>query len=256
MDAYAVHPGDLPVFASIGAGMAFPYVALSRQAQRWCASSKTGENGWRISSTLGHPSPLRRGLFPDGTCLKQGGKRRVFHQHRFCRGYFFRAMRRWGHRCRLCNCRLHAAAMAEAGFLSVVRVIYKITSTRAALRSRPRMISSGGIFSETPSGRACQRAACDRGFYCQLCLNCQSNMMTVLSFKGSPRLHREEGHSGAQSDVTWTNLQAESLLHHLGSRQRAVLAVFRATNPYHPSSCGTSSIRARFVKVLKKLRDK
>jgi thiol:disulfide interchange protein len=93
-------------------------------------------------------------------------------------------------------------------------------------------------------------------FTANWCLNCQYNLMTVLSDDVVMDLFQKKDVMAVKADLTWTNPAAESLLHNLGSRSVPFLAVFRGDDPYHPIIMRDILNKGDFIRVLKALPEK
>jgi thiol:disulfide interchange protein DsbD len=87
-------------------------------------------------------------------------------------------------------------------------------------------------------------------------LNCQYNMMTVLTDDKVTDLLRRKNVCALKADLTWANPPAESLLHSLGSRSVPFLAVFRGDDPYRPIIMRDILNKGDFIRVLKDLPEK
>ena len=93
-------------------------------------------------------------------------------------------------------------------------------------------------------------------FTANWCLNCQYNLITVLSDDEVRDLLRKKNVLAVKADLTWTNPAAESLLHSLGSRSVPFLAVFRGDDPYHPIIMRDILNKGELIRVLKALPEK
>jgi thiol:disulfide interchange protein len=93
-------------------------------------------------------------------------------------------------------------------------------------------------------------------FTASWCLNCQYNMVRVLTDDLVMDLLRKKNVCALKADLTWANPPAESLMHNLGSRSVPFLAVFRGDDPYHPVIMRDILNKGDFIRVLKSLPDK
>jgi thiol:disulfide interchange protein len=93
-------------------------------------------------------------------------------------------------------------------------------------------------------------------FTANWCLNCQYNMVTVLSSDEVVDLLIKKHVLALKADLTWTNPAAESLMHHLGSRSVPFLAVFSGDDPYRPIIMRDILSKGELVRVLKSLPEK
>jgi len=93
-------------------------------------------------------------------------------------------------------------------------------------------------------------------FTANWCLNCQYNMVRVLTDDAVMDLLRRKHVSALKADLTWANPPAESLMHNLGSRSVPFLAIFRGDDPYHPIIMRDILNKGDFIRVLKGLPDK
>ncbi|MDD5673676.1 MAG: cytochrome c biogenesis protein CcdA [Chitinivibrionales bacterium] len=66
------------------------------------------------------------------------------------------------------------------------------------------------------------------------CLNCQYNTISVLKSNEIKKLIFEKNILALKADLTNSNLEAEDLLHSLGSRSIPFLAIFPGNDPEHP----------------------
>ena len=93
-------------------------------------------------------------------------------------------------------------------------------------------------------------------FTANWCLNCQYNMIRVLTDDEVMGLLRRKHVCALKADLTWANPPAESLMHNLGSRSVPFLAVFRGDDPYHPIIMRDILSKGDFIRVLKALPEK
>jgi len=135
-------------------------------------------------------------------------------------------------------------------------VIYKNTSYKAALAAVRNEVqweefSPKQLLDAHANG---QHVIVD--FTANWCLNCQYNMITVLSSDEVMDLIGKKHILALKADLTWTNVQAESLLHHLGSRSVPFFAVFPGDDPYRPIIMRDILNKGAVIKVLKGLEEK
>ncbi len=93
-------------------------------------------------------------------------------------------------------------------------------------------------------------------FTASWCINCQYNLVTVLSDPSVADLLIKKKVLTLKADLTWANPPAEDLLHHLGSRSVPFLAVFRGDDPYHPIIMRDILNKSEMLKALRDLPEK
>lgn len=245
------------VFASIGAGMAFPYVALSASTTLVRLVPKPGKWMEDFKHLMGilllcAAVYFLMGLPKDMVVSAVGFSISIA----FAVVFFSRFAPLGASLSRYAIAACIAAAIGGAGSYLSFGVIYKITSTRAALEAAADDIQWEEFSPKLLLGAHANGRHVIVDFTASWCLNCQYNMMTVLSSREVRDCIAKKDILALKADVTWTNLQAESLLHHLGSRSVPFFAVFPGDDPYHPIIMRDILNKSAVVKVLKKLRDK
>jgi thiol:disulfide interchange protein len=93
-------------------------------------------------------------------------------------------------------------------------------------------------------------------FTANWCLNCQYNLLRVLSDDDVMELFMKKNVLAVKADLTWSNPAAESLMRNLGSRSVPFLAVFRGDDPYHPIIMRDILNKGELLSVLKALPEK
>jgi len=93
-------------------------------------------------------------------------------------------------------------------------------------------------------------------FTASWCINCQYNLITVLSDPTVVELLLKKNVVTMKADLTWANAPAEDLMHHLGSRSVPFLAIFRGDDPYHPIIMRDILSKGAMVRALKVLPEK
>lgn len=245
------------VFASIGAGMAFPYVLFSLSKTLVNIIPKPGK--WMEDFKhlmgillLGAAVYFLLGLPKDMVVSAVGFSVAIA----FAVVFFFRYAP-WGSALsRNVIAGIAALAIAGFGYYLAFGVIYKNTSYQAALAAVRNEVqweefSPKQLLDAHANG---QHVIVD--FTANWCLNCQYNMITVLSSDEVMDLIRKKHILALKADLTWTNVQAESLLHHLGSRSVPFFAVFPGDDPYRPIIMRDILNKGAVVKVLKGLEEK
>lgn len=245
------------VFFSIGAGMAFPYVLFSLSKTLVNLIPKPGK--WMEDFKhlmgillLGAAVYFLLGLPKDMVVSVVGFSVAIA----FAVVFFFRYAP-WGSALKR-NVIAGIAALAIAGFgyYLTFGVIYKNTSYKAALAAVRNEVqweefSPKQLLDAHANG---QHVIVD--FTANWCLNCQYNMITVLSSDEVMDLIGKKHILALKADLTWTNVQAESLLHHLGSRSVPFFAVFPGDDPYRPIIMRDILNKGAVIKVLKGLEEK
>jgi thiol:disulfide interchange protein len=245
------------VFFSIGAGMAFPYVlfSLSRTLVRLIPKpGKWMEDFKHLMGILllGAAVYFLLGLPKDMVVSAVGFSVAIA----FAVVFFFRYAPWESPLSRNVVAGILALAIAGFGFYLTFGVIYRNTSAQAALAAERNDVqwedfSPKLLLEAHANGR---HVVVD--FTANWCLNCQYNMMTVLSSGEVADLIKKKNILALKADLTWTNVQAESLLHHLGSRSVPFFAVFPGDDPYRPIIMRDILNKGAVIKVLKGLEEK
>lgn len=245
------------VFGSIGLGMAFPYIVLSSNRTLLRLMPKPGK--WMINLKhlmgfllLGASTYLLFGLPKDMVAATVG----------FCLVAAF-AVVLYSRLAPLGSSLSRKAAVAAVAGLVLVTGGY--FSIGALIRAG----SSAGLTQDAEPDTRWEdfspqqlKAAHAEGrhaivdFTANWCLNCQYNMIRVLTDRDVMGLLRKKRVCALKADITWANLPAESLLHSLGSRSVPFLAVFRGDDPYHPIIMRDILNKGDFIRVLKALPEK
>ncbi|MDR0305986.1 MAG: thioredoxin family protein [Chitinispirillales bacterium] len=90
-------------------------------------------------------------------------------------------------------------------------------------------------------------------FTASWCTNCHINKAAVLDAPAARELYGDKKVALFTADITNSNPQAQSLLHHLGSRSVPFLAVFPADSPERPVVMHGLLSKDKYFSVLKKL---
>jgi len=93
-------------------------------------------------------------------------------------------------------------------------------------------------------------------FTAKWCMNCQFNKITVLHSKEVSKLLIKKNVKSLIADITSSQPVAESLLRHLGSRSVPFLAIFRGDDPYNPIIMRDVLQKGKLVKTLEALPEK
>jgi suppressor for copper-sensitivity B len=149
-----------------------------------------------------------------------------------------------------------ALAFAAFGYYLSFDVIYKNTPSQVAIAAARNEVQWEDFSPKLLLGAHASGQHVIVDFTANWCLNCQYNMMTVLSSKEVTGLINKKHILALKADLTWTNAAAESLLHHLGSRSVPFFAVFPGDDPYHPIIMRDILNKGAVVKVLKGLEEK
>ncbi len=245
------------VFASIGAGMAFPYVLFSFSKTLVRLIPKPGK--WMEDFKhlmgillLGAAVYFLLGLPKDMVVSAVGFSVAIA----FAVVFFFRYAPWNSPMSKKAVAAIAALAIAGFGYYLTFGVIYRNTSYQTALAAERNQVqwedfSPKLLLDAHATGR---HVIVD--FTANWCLNCQYNAITVLSAREVTGLMAKKDVLALRADLTWANPQAESLLHALGSRSVPFLAVFPGDDPYHPIIMRDLLNKGAVVKVLKKLREK
>lgn len=245
------------VFASIGAGMAFPYVAFSASKTLVRIIPKPGK--WTEDFKhlmgillLGAAVYFLFGLPKDMVVSAVGFSISIA----FAVVFFVRYASFGSTLSRHVIAACIALAVAGAGFYLCFGVMYKKASAQTAFTAAGNEIPwedfSPKLLLEAHAKG--QHVIVD--FTANWCLNCQYNAMTVLSSAEVAGLIRKKHILPLKADLTWTNMQAESLLHDLGSRSVPFFAVFPGDDPYRPIIMRDILNKGAVVKVLRGLQEK
>jgi thiol:disulfide interchange protein len=245
------------VFASIGAGMAFPYVLLSASKTLVHSIPKPGK--WMEDFKhlmgillLGAAVYFLLGLPKDMVVSVVG----------FCIGivfavvFFFRFAPFGSSLSRYAVAFVAALIFASLGYYLAFGVIYKKTASQAELAAAHNEVewkefSPNLLLDAHAKGR---HVIVD--FTANWCLNCQYNMITVLSSKEVSEMIRLKNILALKADLTLANAPAESLLHFLGSRSVPFFAVFSGDDPYHPIIMRDILNKSAVMKALRGLPEK
>ncbi|HUI92581.1 MAG TPA: cytochrome c biogenesis protein CcdA [Chitinivibrionales bacterium] len=245
------------VFFSIGAGMAFPYILFSLSKTLVRLIPKPGK--WMEDFKhlmgillLGAAVYFLLGLPKDMVVSAVGFSVAIA----FAVVFFFRYAP-WGSSLkRNIVAGILALAIAAFGYYLTFVVIYRNTSTQAALAAERNEVQWEEFTPKLLLDAHANGRHVIVDFTANWCLNCQYNMLTVLSSKEVAELIKRKNVLALKADLTWTNVQAESLLHHLGSRSVPFFAVFPGDDPYHPIIMRDILSKRAVVKVLKGLEEK
>jgi thiol:disulfide interchange protein DsbD len=90
-------------------------------------------------------------------------------------------------------------------------------------------------------------------FTASWCTSCKVNKAAVIDAAASRELYNEKNILLLTADITNPNPQAESLLHHLGSRSIPLLAIFPADSPKNPIIMRDVLSKDKYLSVLKGL---
>ena len=90
-------------------------------------------------------------------------------------------------------------------------------------------------------------------FTANWCMNCQFNKIHVYHSKEVEELLKEKNILAMKGDITVSNPEVESLLHHLGSRSVPFLAIFPGDDSMHPIVMRDIVKKEKVISVLKRL---
>jgi|WetSurMetagenome_2_1015567.scaffolds.fasta_scaffold00378_8 thiol:disulfide interchange protein len=244
------------VFASIGTGMAFPYVVLSASRTlarlvprpgKWMEDFKNLMGVLLLAAAVYFLMGLPKDMVVSAVGLSVAVAFSVVFFFRFAP--FGSSWKRYA----VSAC--VATALAAAGFYLSFGVIYRNTSSQAAMKADERIqwedFSPKTLLDAHAGGR---HVMVD--FTADWCLNCQYNLITVFSSKEVADLVVKKNVLALKADITTSNPAAESLLHALGSRSVPFFAVFPGDDPYHPIIMRDILGKGAVAKVLKKLRER
>lgn len=93
-------------------------------------------------------------------------------------------------------------------------------------------------------------------FTASWCMNCQYNTYAVLESKRMQDLFRKKKVVMLRADLTTRNVEAETLLHHLGSRSIPFLALFRGDDPFRPIIMRDVLDKKKLALLLKELPER
>ncbi len=244
------------VFASIGVGMAFPYVVFSASRTLIRLIPKPGkwmEDFKHLTGILllGAVVYFLFGLPKDMVVSTVGFSISVVFAVVFFVRYAPFGSRLW----RYAVAAVVGLTVVGTGFYLSFGVIYRQESARTSIAADTDIpwedFSPKRLLGAHATGR---NAIVD--FTANWCLNCQYNFLTVLSTPEVAALIRRKNVLPLKADLTWTNIQTEALLHDLGSRSVPFLAVFPGDDPYHPIIMRDILSKRALLKVLRKLPEK
>ncbi len=245
------------VFASIGVGMAFPYVVFSASKTLVRLIPKPGKWTGDFKHLmgillLGAAVYFLLGLPKDMVVSAVGFSTSIA----FAVVFFVRYASFGSALSKYVLAASVALAIIAAGFYVCFGVIYKNASSQTALAVAGNDIpwedfSPKLLLTAHAKG---QHVIVD--FTANWCLNCQYNAITVFSSAEVANLIRRKHVLALKADLTWTNMQAESLLHELGSRSVPFFAVFPGDDPYRPIIMRDILNKGAVVKVLRGLHEK
>jgi thiol:disulfide interchange protein len=245
------------VFASVGAGMASPYVLFSFSKTLIRLIPKPGK--WMEDFKhlmgillLGAAVYFLLGLPKDMVVSAVGFSVAIA----FAVVFFFRYTPLGSPLSRKFVAGLAALAIVGLGYYLTFGVIYRNTSYQAALSAERNEVQWDDFSPKLLQDAHASGRHVMVDFTANWCLNCQYNAITVLSAKEVTALVAKKNVLALKADLTWTNPSAESLLHALGSRSVPFLAVFPGDDPYHPIIMRDILNKGAVVKVLKRLKDK
>ncbi|MFC1476616.1 protein-disulfide reductase DsbD family protein [Fibrobacterota bacterium] len=244
------------VFASIGAGMAFPYVLFSSSSRLMKLIPKPGKwmedfkylmgfllIGFAVYLMIGLPKGM---IIPTvGLCAALALA--VLIYTRF--SPFGASVKR-----KLLS-GVVAVLVAALGWHVNFNILHSFLSEDTALLAE----EESGIWKEfTPekllgAHAIGQHAIID--FTANWCMNCQFNKVTVYHSKEVDELIKQKKIIALKADLTQENEVAESLMHHLGSRSVPFLAIFPGDDPYNPVIMRDVVTKKSVLKVLKDLTD-
>ncbi|MBD3346419.1 MAG: hypothetical protein GF401_15305 [Chitinivibrionales bacterium] len=245
------------VFASVGAGMAFPYILLSSSktlARHVPKPGKWMEDFKHVMGflLLGFAVYLMIGLPKDmiistvGLC--------VFLATAL---WFFGRIAPFGSSAaRKIIATVFAASVIALGIYVNFGVLYPRVADSALEKSEEHAdvwetFSPGLLRAAHASGR---HVVVD--FTASWCMNCQFNKIAVLHSKKITNLLRKKDVLALKADITSRNEPAETLLHHLGSRSVPFFAVFPGHNPYEPIIMRDLLDKKKVTEALKNLPEK
>jgi thiol:disulfide interchange protein DsbD len=93
-------------------------------------------------------------------------------------------------------------------------------------------------------------------FTANWCMNCQYNKIRVYHSKEVTELIRNKNILPLKADLTKNNPEAESLMHHLGSRSVPFFSVFPGDDPYSPVIFRDIVRKKNIIRVLSNLKEK
>ncbi len=242
------------VFASIGLGMASPYVLFSASKRLLKIIPKPGTwmedfkhlmgfllLGFAVYLMIGLPKDM---IIPTvGLCLVLAFAVMVYTRFAPFGSSLMRKI--------IVGC--CAVAVAVAGWQANFTALYNLISEEAAIAAE----KASGTWEPFTVRKLTKAHAEGRhvivDFTANWCMNCQFNKVTVYHSSEVMNLIRQKNVLALKADLTQENPAAESLLHHLGSRSVPFLAVFPGDEPYNPVIMRDIVRKKSLVRVLKGL---
>lgn len=242
------------VFASIGAGMAFPYVLFSSSSRLMKLIPKPGKwmedfkylmgfllIGFAVYLMIGLPKDM---IIPTvGLCAVLSLAVMVYTRF----SPFGSSIKR-----KLIS-GVITICIAVLGWHVNFNVLHSFMSEEAALLAE----EESGTWEEfTPAkllGAHANGQHVIIDFTANWCMNCQFNKVTVYHSKEVNDVIKRKNIIALKADLTQENKAAESLMHHLGSRSVPFFAVFPGDEPYNPVILRDIVSKKSVLKVLKGL---
>jgi thiol:disulfide interchange protein len=244
------------VYASIGAGMSFPYVLLSASDKvsrllpkpgKWMEYFK-GTMGFLL---LGFAAYLLVGLPTD----------RIVPTVLFCVTIAFAVVlygrvAPWGSRFRRkAIALLLAIGAATGGIYGSFYIMYPLFSSVNGENADTsatvwRRFSADSLLKANREGRPVMV-----DFTASWCMNCQYNYITVLSKREVTDCIKKKNVLALKADMTMPSAVQDSLLHNLSSRSIPFLALFPGERPGEPIIMRDVLTKGRVIRELEKLAD-
>jgi thiol:disulfide interchange protein DsbD len=243
------------VYASIGAGMSFPYVLLSASRRLSHQLPKPGKwmqdfKGLMGFLLLGFAVYLMFGLSSD----------LIVPTVLFCLSASFAVViygrfSPWGSSfLRKVVSIFLALCVAAGGLYGSFFIVYpsfsRVKAEGAELKSGVwQDFSADSLLAANAAGRP---AIVD--FTANWCMNCQYNTIMVLDKREVTDLIRKKNVLALKVDMTMPNIVQDSLLHSLGSRSIPFLALFPGDRPNEPVIMRDILTKGKVIRELNKLR--
>jgi thiol:disulfide interchange protein DsbD len=244
------------VYASIGAGMSFPYVLLSASERVSRLLPKPGKwmQDFKVIMgflLLGFAAYLTVGLPTD----------RIMPTVLFCVAFAFSVVvycrvAPWGSSLRRKAIALLLAFGAAAGGLygsfDIVYPLYSsVNGERVGASANVwKRFSADSLLNANREGRPVMV-----DFTASWCMNCQYNYVAVLSKREVMDLIKKKNVLALKADMTMPSVVQDSLLHSLGSRSIPFLALFPGERPGEPVIMRDVLTKGRVIRELEKLAD-
>jgi len=242
------------LFATMGVGMAFPYVLLASSKRLMSLLPKPGRWIEDLKHFMGFlllafAVNMMRSLDPRLTVVAMG----------ICLSILIAAS---------INKRFAQFGMSAARRVAVASVSLAVLAAGTAvsvtcLRIDAQMFnedppSVGGPYWTPFSARALEAAHEEKrnvivNFTASWCTNCKLNKAAVLNTAAAKQLYREKNILLLTADITNDNPEAQELLHHLGSRSVPFIAIFPGDAPKNPAVMRDIVSREKFLGELRNL---